>query len=650
MWGESLSEIPFQYLILIRKLCFLIFPLLMGNTATGEGVGPPKEVVRYDHSIPNERYLKRLNYRKVEINGCNFTKLPRGLGDNTTLEDLDIAWSELRSFKVTSNQFVNLKRLGLSHNLGLTTFPPSICTITSLVSQKKKKNMIVDVPTEMSKLCQLRELNLNGNKIQQIPIVLSTLTNLESLSISTISPEETYFPEDFTFKCISSVVNLEIVLHEKSLLPSDVYSLQNLRHLVVSAHFDTAQLCTLPNLESLEIRAHKSYNKRTGSDIHSILGFSDIRCLVQMPNANANSIIEPYLPTEMKQRMFLSAVMMIDKPVIDISSVSHLKEITISTLFSFSITYMLQKGRVTIGAVKHKRDNGSASETRTLELSEGPYSSNFQSISHVTIDNCGNAWLIPTQISKIIGIGTETGATKPQWFSSTMHGRGKMSFIDEDGMFTFEYERRKSLSACNITCPSEYTRQFEHMFVDKDHSVWISKTGQPTIPFPLPVPPIAKVNSNNIVATLLDTSGRVWVYALHIKRTIPSSLNRLIDDRISCLSDVFPELPSISDVAIGNSALLLLDTNGFVWVYGTNTAGRLGINGHETFSFVKLEDIPPMQFVYLTPRCSIMIDQDWNIWASGEDPNLFNGQPVQQVQITGFNVRSRGQQAKSARK
>ena len=90
----------------------------------------------------------------------------------------------------------------------------------------------------------------------------------------------------------------------------------------------------------------------------------------------------------------------------------------------------------------------------------------------------------------------------------------------------------------------------------------------------------------------------------------------------STLPTPIPNLPKIKMISCGSSFTMCVDYEGFIWSFGENDSGQLGIGNHTNQYFnvpQKLCDIPPGLSVSCGGFHTLIITTDSNLWSCGNN-------------------------------
>lgn len=130
------------------------------------------------------------------------------------------------------------------------------------------------------------------------------------------------------------------------------------------------------------------------------------------------------------------------------------------------------------------------------------------------------------------------------------------------------------------------------------------------------LPRIVKKSSGSLHTISLDEDGNVW--SSGDNKFGQRGINK--NDRSSKKSPkLIKNIPKISDIDCGQYHTLLLDIEGFVWSFGKNAHGQLGLGHKKDVDIPK--KIPPTFPIIVKIKCSgnrsMLIDRFGNVWSFG---------------------------------
>lgn len=102
-------------------------------------------------------------------------------GINRKVESLDLADNQV-NVPDDIEKFTNLRELDLSQN-DLETIPTGLCSLEGLETLNLSSNQIYKIPSEIGCLKGIRDLDLSRNLFSSLPVEIGDLQNLESLNL-----------------------------------------------------------------------------------------------------------------------------------------------------------------------------------------------------------------------------------------------------------------------------------------------------------------------------------------------------------------------------------------------------------------------------------------------------------------------------------
>ena len=167
--------------------------------------------------------------------------------------------SSIQLINLPSEIFIlyNLKELIVCNNF-IKIIPPDIGKLKNLNILDISNNHITSLPPTIGKLKSLQYLSIQYNHISELPLTIGNMTNLKSLSaywnnINTIPP---------TIENMSNLERLIIDNNCITFLPKEICNLQSINEINVSHNMITElpyNITCLPNLLILDISFNKLY-------------------------------------------------------------------------------------------------------------------------------------------------------------------------------------------------------------------------------------------------------------------------------------------------------------------------------------------------------------------------------------------------------
>jgi len=196
-------------------------------------------------------HLSKQGLQTINLSSNQLVKLPEDFGSFAKLEVLDLSSNQLKSLPDAFGYLVSLKDLNLSENL-LTTLPASFAMMSHLGSLTLASNKFTDLPSIIFSLSQLDTLNYSYNTVlsEAIPAEITKLAQLRHLDLSGCGIKSV--PD-----CISALANLrvlELFKNQLTQIPPTIAHLKLLTRLALGRNKITALPDALPeNLQELDI-------------------------------------------------------------------------------------------------------------------------------------------------------------------------------------------------------------------------------------------------------------------------------------------------------------------------------------------------------------------------------------------------------------
>ncbi|BBM86542.1 leucine-rich repeat domain-containing protein [Candidatus Uabimicrobium amorphum] len=201
----------------------------------------PAEIKYFPH-------LRELNLYKNQIESFN------ELTANSSLESLNLSRNKLRELPMEIQHFPQLKTLRLNCNYPLQKLAPQISRLHDLEQLELTDTKLAHLPGEMSKLENLRSLDLCGSCVENLATICQ-ITNLENLYLGNSQIRN--------IEGISQLQQLkliDLIFSHFSEFPKEICALKNLEYLyITSGHISEIprEICQLSKLKHLEISDHQ---------------------------------------------------------------------------------------------------------------------------------------------------------------------------------------------------------------------------------------------------------------------------------------------------------------------------------------------------------------------------------------------------------
>lgn len=143
------------------------------------------------NNLENFKGLEKLTQiRKLHLNGCGLTFIPKEIFDFSALKVLDLSNNDLKGIPLEFSSLKNLTFIELC-NCNLSSFPVALLGLKNLAylnlrnhshNEFSPKNLITTIPPEIIQLSKLKSLSLQNNLIRELPIEFTQL-NLTELGL-----------------------------------------------------------------------------------------------------------------------------------------------------------------------------------------------------------------------------------------------------------------------------------------------------------------------------------------------------------------------------------------------------------------------------------------------------------------------------------
>jgi len=200
----------------------------------------------------------------LTLKNCHLKVLPTELKNSNTkweIEELHLPNNTLRHIpRSVGSMFPTLKILDLSCNCVKTVTEASqLHKLTSLLELDLEENKITELPLAITKIETLISLNLSKNVVTCIPVELTALSNLRSLNLS--RNKISSIPEE-VFCSLSGLQELDIRFNLISDLPPEISELKSLT-ILNAEHNDLKSLPEEISLLSSLTELRLPYNRIT---------------------------------------------------------------------------------------------------------------------------------------------------------------------------------------------------------------------------------------------------------------------------------------------------------------------------------------------------------------------------------------------------
>jgi alpha-tubulin suppressor-like RCC1 family protein len=125
---------------------------------------------------------------------------------------------------------------------------------------------------------------------------------------------------------------------------------------------------------------------------------------------------------------------------------------------------------------------------------------------------------------------------------------------------------------------------------------------------------ITAVEAGQDHSLILDEHGMVWSFGSYRVGQLGRTVSHL--DALPYV--VIPNLPVIVKMSVGYQFSLLLDEQGQVWSFGSNTEGQFGLGSHRSTP-IQMTNIPTMVDISAGQEHSLLLDADGQVWGFGSN-------------------------------
>jgi len=119
----------------------------------------------------------------VNLRNNQLTSLPPEIGRLKSVIALDLDGNQLTSVPPEIGQLKGLTKLNLAFNR-LTSLPPEIGRLKGLTALDLSRNRLASLPPEIGQLTGLTTLDLGGNQLTSLPPEIGRLTGLRMLNLN----------------------------------------------------------------------------------------------------------------------------------------------------------------------------------------------------------------------------------------------------------------------------------------------------------------------------------------------------------------------------------------------------------------------------------------------------------------------------------
>lgn len=183
----------------------------------------------------------------LDLSNLGLTSLPDELWTLTHLKELSLSNNQLMNLPPKIGNLVSLTKLGLRGNQ-LMSLPPEIGKLTNLMKFHLRDNQLQNLPPEIGNLISLTQLNLTDNQLTSLPPEIGQLTNLITLELA--GNKLTNLPREI--RNLTNLTKLNLWINQMTSLPSEIGNLISLTELNLFHNQLTSLPPEIENIKELE--------------------------------------------------------------------------------------------------------------------------------------------------------------------------------------------------------------------------------------------------------------------------------------------------------------------------------------------------------------------------------------------------------------
>lgn len=172
--------------------------------------------------------------RKLYMDNCTLTKIPKEIGNMSSLVVVDFSYNSLGETDSLPKEFFNLPNIKDLYLIDcqLNELPPEIGGLKNLEGLRIGKNNLTKLPDELFNLVNLRKLNAEGNKIAELSPRIGQLSSLTLLLI--MENRLTTFPDEIENLEKCRLIN--VFDNKLTCLPRSIINMPLLESLIVDGN------------------------------------------------------------------------------------------------------------------------------------------------------------------------------------------------------------------------------------------------------------------------------------------------------------------------------------------------------------------------------------------------------------------------------
>ncbi|OLY81935.1 Adenylate cyclase [Smittium mucronatum] len=204
-------------------------------------------------NLPSDFLQECVSLKDLNVSNCYFAKIPQSLEHTPNLIRIDFSSNILTKVgDVLTNFLINLQVLNLENNR-ISDLPSSLANLENLVDLSLRNNQFKTFPKILTRMSSLKILDISYNLIDSIPDSVSHLVNLEVLNIT-----GNYMDGSLPFG-MSKLTNLETINLELNNFDdlSPISNLPKLKNLYSGNNHLSFPIFSLDKIENIYLNQNK---------------------------------------------------------------------------------------------------------------------------------------------------------------------------------------------------------------------------------------------------------------------------------------------------------------------------------------------------------------------------------------------------------